>query len=94
MARRKIKFDASKLEATPASPDRDEWQLKDDADRIKRYAELKGQSSRFKAALDHVKNEHQSVLSLEDKDPSSRKNPRGLARAGRKRSMKRAMSRG
>jgi hypothetical protein len=50
--------------ATSAKNEEDKWRTQEDADRIKRYAELKRDSARHKAAMEHIRNEHKSVQEL------------------------------
>jgi hypothetical protein len=50
--------------AETAAASEDEWKVRDDADRVKRYAELTREPARHKAAVDHIRAEHDSVREL------------------------------
>ena len=88
MAKKKIKFSGPST-AQIAKQD-EEFQVRDDADKIKRYAELTRDQKRHSAALDHIGNEHRAIMSLAG-NPSSNENsssPKMLSRQGRKKSVR------
>ena len=94
MARKKIKFSVKPAQLVKPATE-DEWQTRDDADKIKRYAELKGDNKRYNKALDHVTNEHRQMADILSKERLFNYNadngsvqPRSLARAGRKKSVR------
>lgn len=78
--------------ATAASKEDEEYRRRDDADKIKRYAELTREPERHKAAMDHINSEHDSIRSLmgyqTPKAGENRVLPRPLARSGRKKSIR------
>jgi len=85
MAKKKTKLPT----AQPVSEDK--WQAQDDADKIRRYAELKSDGKRYSKALAHMANEHRQMASIlanessmGSKTDGSRLQPRSKARAGRK----------
>lgn len=84
---------APTMESSAAQAKRDEeYQVKDDADKIKRYAELRGDKGRHKKAVNHIRTENQVALDLDGglgEDDSDVDQPRILARSGRKRSTRR-----
>lgn len=89
-AKKKIKSGLATPNAVPASVDKEEqeWKTRDDADRVKRYAELTRDKQRHSAAMDYIRKEQVSISDLigdRNKDAGPVQ-PRGLARAGRKRS--------
>jgi hypothetical protein len=69
-----------------------DWQKREDADRIKRYAELTREPERHRAAMDHINAEHDSIRSLlgssEPTGEEGRVMPRAVARSGRKKSIR------
>ena len=79
--------------ASAVEKEEKDWKTRDDADRIRRYAELRTDKERHKSALDHLRNEHQTMGSIlretsednyaADEGPNQ---PRMVARAGRKKS--------
>lgn len=79
--------------STSARNEDEQYKLRDDADRVKRYAELAQDKDRHKKVLDHIRNEHRSMMGImgANKAPTYRADegivqPRPLARSGRKRS--------
>jgi hypothetical protein len=74
--------------ATSARNEEAQYKLREDADRIKRYAELRKDKARHSAAMDHIRSEHEGVMGL---DESGEGEPmrRGVARAGRRTSSRR-----
>lgn len=78
--------------STTATKEDQEWKTRDDADRIKRYAELTQDRERHQAALDHIKSEHQAIRQISSNYDTGESvgpiQPRELARAGRKRSVR------
>ena len=79
--------------ATAARNEDIQYKIREDADRIKRYAELKKDSPRHKAAMDHIRSEHDVVMGLDPKADynadEGRPARRGIARAGRRTASKR-----
>ena len=79
--------------ATSARKEEEKYQLREDADRVRRYAELAQDKDRHKKVLDHIRSEHSSMMSIlggggrADAGVSEGTvQPRGLARSGRKKS--------
>jgi hypothetical protein len=55
--------------ASPTAGPRDkEYLIREDADRIKRYAEVKGDKQRHSAAMNQIRNEHKCIIDLDDSD--------------------------
>lgn len=99
MAKQKMKMSMSVPTlgglSAKAQKDEDEWRTRDDADKVKRYAELRQDGDRHKKALDHIRNEHASMMDILGDDMMPRRKgrkgsmqPRSLARSGRKRGYK------
>jgi hypothetical protein len=65
-----------------STPDED-YQVRDDADKIRRYAELRSNKNRHSKAMSRIKTEHSAIIGLDDGDETTEQ-PRMLARAGRK----------
>jgi hypothetical protein len=78
--------------ATAANKEDEEYRRRDDADKIKRYAELTREPERHRAAMDHINSEHDSIRSLMGyQGPKASDNkivPRPVARSGRKKSIR------
>jgi len=83
---------AKKKKIMASQPEADDkWQAQDDADKIRRYAELKSDGKRYSKALEHMANEHRQMASILANESSigsgsdeGRLQPRSKARAGRK----------
>lgn len=89
-AKLSIKAPSQPALSTAAAKEDEQWKIRDDADKIKRYAELTRDQGRHKAAIDHINSEHQAIRELAgsyDADEGAGPvQPRALARAGRKKS--------
>jgi hypothetical protein len=78
--------------ATALKKEEDQWKVRDDADKIKRYAELARDEARHKAAMEHIQNEHRAIRQIagdwmaDEGQGAGPVQPRVLARAGRKKS--------
>ena len=87
-AKLRISSPSQSVLATAANNEDIQYKLRDDADRIKRYAELKKDATRHQAAMDHIKSEHDVVMGLDSQADynadEGRKARRGVARAGRR----------
>jgi hypothetical protein len=77
--------------STAAKNEDEQYRLRDDADKIKRYAELRGDKARHSAAISHINSEHQAIQDLSGglEEPSDIITPRGIARQGRRRASRR-----
>ena len=81
----------------------DEYQIRDDAEKIRNYARLTQDKNRHSKAMGHIENEHRSMRSIiageSMREPDADGDidtiaPRSLARSGRKKSTRVPRSRG
>jgi hypothetical protein len=91
-AKLSIKAPSQPVLAPAARNEDEQYKIKDDADRIRRYAELRQDQDRHKKALDHINNEHRalrSIIGLAGSGSDAGEGtitPRSVARAGRRKS--------
>jgi hypothetical protein len=81
----------------------DEYQVRDDADKIRNYARLTQDKDRHSKALGHIENEHRAMRDIISGESMERPNtdsdthtiqPRSMARSGRKKSARAPRSSG
>lgn len=69
-----------------------EYQIQEDANQIKRYAEVKGDKARHCAAMNRIRSEHKAVIGLDSGEDYDADEGKSAARSGKRKST-RSMSR-
>ncbi len=94
MAKKKAKLSITAPTSVSTAADaqrEDEYKLRDDADKIRRYAELRKDKGRHDKAMKHIQGEHDQIRAIagDYEADEGTEQPRVVARAGRKRSVRR-----